>query len=72
MMGKDQYVRGLWEYFCRERDGVKRFREQAKEYLEQVECCNDTDLHGKNDEVGLYRLEKWRLGKNTKAVSELK
>ena len=30
-MGKDQYVRGMWEYFCRAKDGVKRFREQAEE-----------------------------------------
>ena len=30
-MGKDQNVRGMWEYFCQERDRVKRFREQAEE-----------------------------------------
>ena len=30
-MGKEQYVRGMLEYFCQERDRVKRFREQAKE-----------------------------------------
>ena len=30
-MGKEQYVREMWEYFCRERDRVKRFREQAAE-----------------------------------------
>ena len=31
MMGKDQDVRGVWEYFCRERGRVKRFREEAQE-----------------------------------------
>ena len=31
MMGKEQDVREMWEYFCQERDGVKRFREQAEE-----------------------------------------
>ena len=31
MMEKEQYVRGMWEYFCQERDRVNRFREQAEE-----------------------------------------
>ena len=31
MMGKEKYVREMWEYFCRERNRVKRFREQAEE-----------------------------------------
>ena len=61
MMGTERHVRRMWEYFCRERDRVKSFREQAeeekqsgiqgqwqqespaREYLEQVKCCNDTD-----------------------------
>ena len=30
-MGKERYVRGMWEYFLRERNRVKRFREQAEE-----------------------------------------
>ena len=30
MMGKEQYVRGMWEYFRRERDRVNKFREQAE------------------------------------------
>ena len=29
-MGKEQYERGMWEYFCRERERVKKFREQAE------------------------------------------
>ena len=31
MMGKEQYVRGMWEYLRRERDRVNMFREQAEE-----------------------------------------
>ena len=31
VMGKEQHVRGMWEYFCREREIVKMFREQAEE-----------------------------------------
>ena len=31
MMGKDLYVREMREYFCQERDRVKRFREQVEE-----------------------------------------
>ena len=31
MMGKEQYVREMWEYFCQERARVKRFREEAEE-----------------------------------------
>ena len=31
MMGEEQHVRGMCEYLCRERERVKRFREQAEE-----------------------------------------
>ena len=31
MMGKEQYVREMWEYFCQERERVNRFREEAEE-----------------------------------------
>ena len=31
MIGKEQYVREMWEYFCKERDKAKRFREQVEE-----------------------------------------
>ena len=31
MMGKEQYVREMWELFCQERARVKRFREKAEE-----------------------------------------
>ena len=30
MMGKEQHVRGMWEYFRRERDRVNKFQEQAE------------------------------------------
>ena len=30
MVGKEPYVRGMWEYFLHERNRVKRFREQAE------------------------------------------
>ena len=30
-MGKEPYVRGMWEYFLQERNRVKRLREQAEE-----------------------------------------
>ena len=60
-MGEEQYIREMWEYYCRERLRVKSFREEAekerqagiqgqwqhespaREYLEKVKCCNDTD-----------------------------
>ena len=31
MMGKEPYVRGMWEYFLQERNRVQRFRELAEE-----------------------------------------
>ena len=31
MIGKEQHVREKWEYFCREGDRAKRFREQDDE-----------------------------------------
>ena len=61
MVGKEKYIREMWEYYCRERLRVMKFREDAekerqagiqgqwqheapaREYLEQVKCCNDTD-----------------------------
>ena len=30
-MGKEQYVREMWEFFRQERTRVKRFREEAEE-----------------------------------------
>ena len=30
MMGKEQYIREMWEYFLRERSRVKKFREEAE------------------------------------------
>ena len=31
MMGKEPYLRGMWEYFLKERSRVNRFRELADE-----------------------------------------
>ena len=31
MMGKEQYVRGMWEHFLQERARVRQFRERAEE-----------------------------------------
>ena len=31
MMGKEPYLRGMWEYFLQERTRVKKFRELADE-----------------------------------------
>ena len=31
MMGKEQYVREMWEYFCQDRARLKTFREEAEE-----------------------------------------
>ena len=88
-MGKEQHVRGMEKYFCRERERVKKFRGQAEEekqaglqgqwhlespaneYLEQVKRRDDTHC-AENDEEGLCRLEKWRLGRIQKAFSGLK
>ena len=58
------------EYFCQERGRVKRFREEAeagiqgewklasaaREYLEQVKCCNDTDCAHRVTKQGFLAL----------------
>ena len=79
-MGKDQHVRGMWEYFCRERDRVKRFRVQAAEEKQagiqgqwQLESLAKEYLEQveSRDDTYLYRLESG-IGTNTKAFSGLK
>ena len=80
MIGKEQYVREMWEYFCRERARVKRFREQAeeekqagmegqwqlespaREYLEQAQCCNDTDCTQRMIKQGFVALKSREWG----------
>ena len=42
--------------------GQWQLESPAKEFLEQVESCDDTDCT-ENDEAGLRRPEKWRLGR---------
>ena len=85
MMGKEQYIPEMWEYFCQERAIVKRFREEAekerqvgiqgqgqlespaREYLEQVKCCNDTDCTHRMMKQGFLALKSgdWEEYKNT-------
>ena len=75
MMGKEPYVRGMWEYFLQERNRVKRFREPAdeekqagiqgqrqhespaREHLEQVQCCHDTDCTERMMKKGFTALK---------------
>ena len=79
MMGKEPYLRGMWEYFLQERSRVKRFREladeekhagiqgqwqqksPAREYLEQVKCCHDTDCN----DFTASKNENWEEYKDT-------
>ena len=87
MMGKEPYVRRMWEHFLQERHRVKRFREQAEEekqtgiqgqwqlesparqYLEQVKCCHDTDCTDRMVQKGFTVLKRWRLGRISKTLS---
>ena len=63
IIGKEPYLRGLWEHFSCERSKAKKYRQladeekqagirgqwqqesSAREYLEQVKCCHDTDCN---------------------------
>ena len=82
MMGKEPYVRGMWECFLQESNRVKTFREQAeeekqagkqgqwqlespaREYMEQVKCCHDTDRTERMIRKGLTTPKGgWRLGR---------
>ena len=38
MMGKEHYVRGMWEHFYQERARVKRFREEAKKSRQEYKA----------------------------------
>ena len=75
LMGKEPYVRGMWEYFLQEKSRVKKFGElaeeetqagiqgqwqqesPAREYLEQVKCCNDTDCTERMMKTGFTALK---------------
>ena len=85
MMGKEQCIREMWEYFCRERLTVKKFREYAekerqagmqgqrqhespaREYLEQVKCCNDAGCTHRLLKQAFLAL-KGGTGNNTKST----
>ena len=79
-MGKEPYLRGMWEHFSSERSKAKKFRQladeerqartqgqwqqesPAREYLEQVKCCHDTDCNEslmKTDFTAL-KIETWK------------
>ena len=57
MMGKEPYVRGMWECFLQERNRVKRFRELAREYLEHLKEWElgiiSRHLHKKEESIGM-------------------
>ena len=62
-MGKESFLRGMWEHFSCERLKAKKYRQlaveekqagiqgqwqqesPAREYLDQVRCCHDTDCN---------------------------
>ena len=81
MLGKEQYIREMWEYHCRERSRVKKLRgdarqagiqgqrqhkSPAREYLEQVKCCNDTDCNSRMMKQAFLALKggDWEEYKN--------
>ena len=43
MLGKDQYIRELWEYYSCERSKVKRFREDAEKEKHVLEKDSSVD-----------------------------
>ena len=75
MMGKEPYLRGMWEHFSCERSKAKKFRQladeekqagiqgqwqqesPAREYLEQVKCCHDTDCNESMMKKGFTALK---------------
>ena len=68
-MGKEPYLRGMWEAFLQERSRVKSAGIQgqwqqespAREYLEQVKCCHDTDCN----EPMMLKSGNWEEYKDT-------
>ena len=85
MMGKEPYLRGMWEHFSCERSKAKKFRQladeekqariqgqwqqesPAREYLEQVKCCHDTDCNEPMMKKGFTALKNgtWEEYKET-------
>ena len=75
MIGKEPYLRGMWEYFSSEKSKAKKFRQladeerqagiqgqrqqesPAREYLEQVKCCHDTDCNEPMTKKGFTALK---------------
>ena len=83
MMEKEPYLRGMWEYFFCERSkrqladeekqaGIQGQWQQespAREYLEQVKCCHDTDCKESMMKKGFTTSKKMERGKNFKRPS---
>ena len=77
MMGKELYLRGMWEHLSCERSKAKKFRQPAdvekqteiqgqwqqespaKEHLEQVKCCHDTDCNESMTKKGFTQRLFW-------------
>ena len=77
-MGKETYLRGMWEHFSFERSKAKKYRQlsdeeqqagiqgqwqqesPAREYLERVECCRDTDCSESMIKKGFTALKMKR------------
>ena len=75
MLGKDQYIQGMWEFFSLERVKAKKFMKNAKEekqegmqgqwqrespakeYLEQVKSCAETDCTPKMMKYWYFALK---------------
>ena len=80
-MGKEPYLREMWEHFSCERSKAKKFRQlaaeekqagiqgqwqqesPAREYLEQVKCCHDTDCNEPVMKKSFAALEEWDMGR---------
>ena len=85
MMGKEPYVRGMWEHVSCEKSKAKKYRQladeekqagiqgqweqesPAREYLEQVKCCHDTDCSESMMKKGFTALKNgtWEEYKET-------
>ena len=61
LMGKEPYLRGMWEHFSCERSKAKKFRQLADE--EKQVSGSRNRLQRIYDEERLHRLEKWNVGR---------
>ena len=70
MIGKNSTYEKCGEEAEKERQaGIQGQWQQestAREYLEQVKCCNDTDCTQRMMRSWLFCIEKWRVGRQQK------